>query len=122
SDGESVAQPRTEPVDERSGDPIGDGVGQHEREDYARIGHVAHMKLLAQDRGGDGERLAIEIIDDCSPEYKADHQPAKVGAGRAREGSIHPTNLYAFQRFVNLRGKRPVGPRPAILKNLDPVV
>jgi hypothetical protein len=47
----------------------------------ARVIHVAHVELFAQRGRGDGERMAVQIVDDGRPKGERDHAPSE---GRRR--------------------------------------
>ena len=75
-DAEAVAEARAQTVDHGAGEPVHDGVGEEEGGDHARVVLVGHVELFAQDRGGDAEGLAVQVVDDRGEEGQRDHAPA----------------------------------------------
>ena len=111
-----VAQARAEAVDDRPGGAVHDGVGQHESEDHARILHVAHVELFAQNGRGDRKGLAVEVVDDGRPEGQRDHEPAARRWFHARsDHELQPAGaasatIILMRRSITQAGESSAGP------------
>ena len=66
------ARSMTEP-----GERVADGVGEQESGDHARVFDVAEVQLRAEHGAGDGERLAVEVVDHGREKRKRDEQPTQ---------------------------------------------